>query len=649
MNYFFRSILLICLLFETLNFAHAQSVAVELSNNKVVVGGQTCFLHLVKEKQTLFSISRAYGVELSVILQVNHKTDMSVNVGEVLRIPVVDSKTAVAPMLIKKEDGKFIYHVIKKEDTFFSLSKKYDLSIDLIKKANPNVGDILSLGSVLMIPKIVKVEKKEIVQTHPKHDRKYYYHVIQKGDTELAIARKFFMKLRKFRKLNPQIKGKALTIGSWVRIPRYLVPPEYFVEKVVEKDTVVEEIEEDTHLVSEVLQRPLSQEKIRIALFLPLYLEANDTINEIVTYRDTLKIVNDRNVRIVYPKSHNFIRFYQGVLLAVDSLQKEGLSIDLHVFDTERKLDKVQRVLGGIQYTDLDFIIGPVYQNTFSLVADFAQKRGIPIISPLSPKNTLLKTNPFVIQLNTTIESICGRISDYVSADFDMKNLIVVHPDRYKHLSEYQLVKDIERQLFEKGEYWKNEEMSYQKISFEEYGLFGIERILSDTCENVILLPSTVQPYVENIISNLNVLSQRYAIRLMGFPVWQRYNSLESELFYNLNLSVLTPYYIDYKEDKTQGFVTDFRNRFECEPNVFSFRGFDVCRYFSKAVSQYGDQFPDHLGELKVDLLQSHFDFRRVNAFGGLENRGVHLVNYSRDFKIRHHVPNFEKKMVAPL
>ncbi|MDE5419764.1 LysM peptidoglycan-binding domain-containing protein [Labilibaculum sp. DW002] len=644
MNYFFRSILLICLLFETLNFAHAQSTTIELSNNKVVVGGQTCFLHLVKEKQTLFSISRAYGVELSVILQVNHKTEVTVNVGEVLRIPVVDSKTAVAPMLVKKEDDQFIYHVIKKNDTFFSLSKKYDLSIDVLKKSNPNIGDVLSLGSVFMVPKGIKKEKKVIVQTHPKHDKKYYYHVIQKGDTESAIARKFFMKLRKFRKLNPQLKGKALTIGSWVRIPRYLVPPEYFVEKPVEKDTIVQEIEEDKLIVNEVVERPLSQQKIRIALFLPLYLEANDTINEIVTYKDTLRIVNERNTRTVFPKSHNFIRFYQGILLAVDSLQKEGLSVDLHVFDTERKPERVQRILSGIQYTDLDFIIGPVYSNTFSLVASFAQKRGIPIISPLSPKNSLLKTNPFVIQLNTSIESICGRISDYVGSDLEMKNLIVVHPDRYQHLSEYQLVKDIERQLFEKGEYWKNDEMSYRKISFEEYGLFGIERILSDTCENVILLPSTKQPYVENIISNLNVLSQRFAIRLMGFPVWKRYNSLESELFYNLNLSILTPYHIDYKEEKIENFVSSFRTKFKCEPNDFSFRGFDLCRYFTKAVSQYGNHFPDHLSELQIDLLQSHFDFKRVNAFGGLENQGVHFVNYSRDFKIRHHVPNFESK-----
>ncbi len=646
MNYFFRSILLICLLFETLNFAHAQSAAVELSNNKVVVGGQTCFLHLVKEKQTLFSISRAYGIELSVILRVNHKTEVAVNVGEVLRIPVVDSKTAVAPMLVKKEDDQFIYHVIKKEDTFYSISKKYNLSIDLIQKANPNVGDILSLGSVLRIPKVLKKEKKKeiAVQTHPKHDKKYYYHVIAKGDTELAIARKFFMKLKKFRKLNPQLKTKTLSIGDWVRIPRYLVPPEYFVEKTVEKDTLLTKIEEQVLVASEEVKTSLSKEKVRIALFLPLYLETNDTINKIVTLQDTLTIVNEREPRIIYPKSHNFIRFYQGILLAVDSLQKEGLSIDLHVFDTERNPEKVQRILSSIQYTDLDFIIGPVYSNTFSLAADFAKRRGIPIISPLSPKNSFLKTNPFVIQLNTSIESICGRISDYVSSDFDSKNLIVVHPDRYQHLSEYQLVKDIERHLFEKGEYWKNDEMSYRKISFEEYGLYGIERILSDTCENVILLPSTKQAYVENIISNLNVLSQRFAIRLMGFPVWKRFSSLESELFYNLNLSVLTPYHINYKEEEIENFVADFRAEFKCEPNDFSFRGFDLCRYFSKAVSQFGDQFPDHLKDLQIDLLQSHFDFKRVNAFGGLENRGVHFVNYSRDFKIRHHIPNFEKE-----
>lgn len=643
MNYFFRSILLISLFVGTINFTKAQTTKVELSNNKVVVGGQTCFLHLVKEKQTLFSISRAYGVDLAVILQVNRKTEATVNIGEVLRIPVVDAETILSPDLVKKEDEKFFYHIVKRGDTLFSLYQKYGVDVATIRSSNPNMGSNLRLGSVVKVPKIIKEEKVSLI---PKHDKNYYYYEIKKGDTASAIARKFFMNLRKLKKLNPKLKRNALKIGDWLRIPRYLVPPEYFVEKEEVKDTIVE----DHHLVDSLLikerLKPLTQNKIRIALFLPLYLDANDSINRSVTYRDGVKVITERNPRIRYSKSRDFIRFYQGILLAVDSLQKEGLSVDLHVFDTERNPERVQKILTGLQYTDLDFMIGPVYQSTFSVVADFAQKRRIPIISPLSPKNSILKTNPFVIQMNTSIASICGKISNFVSYDLDTRNLIVVHPDRYEHLNEFQLVKDIERNMFEKGKYWETDDMTYKKISFDEYGLFGIERMLSDSVENIILIPSTKQAYVENIISNLNVLSQRFDIRLIGFPVWQRYNSLDAEIFYNLNLSVVTPYSIDYEEPAVDCFVADFREKFKCEPNDFSFRAFDLCRYFSKAVSRFGHDFPDHLNKMNIDLLQSNYHFKRVNAFGGLENQGIQIVNYSRDFRIRHYVPKSQKSIM---
>ncbi len=640
MNYFFRSILLISLFIGAMNFTKAQTVAVEVSNNKVIVGGQTCFLHLVKEKQTLFSISRAYGVDLAIILQVNRKTEATVNVGEVLRIPVVNTETILAPDLVKKEDEKFFYHIVRKGDTLFSLSQKYGADIASIKSANPNMGPNLSLGSIVKVPKI---EKKVQVNNTPKHDKNYYYYVIEKGDTESAISRKFFMNLRKFKKLNPKLKNNPLKIGDWVRIPRYLVPPEYFIEKEVVTGAISEVQKLEDAPVNQVVFKPITQNKIRIALFLPLYLNANDSINRNISYKDTIEIIAERESRILYSKSHDFIRFYQGVLLAVNSLQKEGLSVDLHVFDTEKNPEKVQRIISGLQFTDLDFIIGPVYQNTFSVVAEFAQRRRIPIISPLSPKNLELQTNPFVIQLNTSVNSICEKISEIVCFDLDTKNLLVVHPDLYEHLNEFQLVKDIERNMFEKGKYWKDNQMTYKKISFDEYGLSGIEQMLCDTVENVILIPSTKQPYVENIISNLNVLSQRFDIRLIGFPVWQRYNSLDAEILYNLNLSVVTPYDIDYKEAKVDSFVSEFREKFKCEPNDFSFRAFDLCRYFSKAVGRYGRAFPDHLNEMKLELLQSNYYFKRVNAFGGLENQGIQVVNYSRDFRIRHFIPKSQK------
>jgi LysM repeat protein len=643
MNCFLRTILLIGLFFGTLNLAHTQTIPIELSKNKVVVGGKSYILHIVKEKQTLFSISKAYGIPMAEIMRVNGKTEATVSINEVLRIPFNEEKQAVAPLILKKEDDKFIYHIVKKDDTLYSLSKKYSVSMDLIEKENPGSRQSLPLNSVVKIPKIQQ-QKETKVSNVPQHDKKYYYYVIKAGDTQYSIAKEFRMKQKKLRKLNPKLKSRVLKPGDWVRIPRYLVPPEYFIVKEIPKDTIPEELIVLDTIQVEEKPETIAKTKINIGLFLPLYLETNDTINQIVTYRDTIEIVMEREPRTIFRKSREFIRFYQGALMAVDSLRKQGLSIDLHVYDTERDPEKLRRTLSQIQFMDFDYWIGPVYPKTFAVAADYARRKSIPIISPLSTKNPQINSNPNVIQLNTSLNSICRQISNYVSKDFQYKNIVIIHPERYKHLNEAKLVKDIEHQLFEKGLYWQTDEVSYKKISFDEYGLYGIEAMMCDSCENIVVLPSNDQPLVENMITNLNVLSQRYAIRLVGFSKWQRYTSLEADRFYNLNFSLFSPYFIDYKEEKINDFVVGFRNRFMSEPSDFSFRAYDICMYFSLAASKFGSEFPERMNELDIELLQSAYHFKRVSAFGGFENQGTHLINYSRDYKIRHQVFKPEEK-----
>lgn len=649
MNCFFRALLFCALVLGSANFANSQNVPVKLSTNKVVIGGETYILHLVKEKQTLFSIAKAYEVDLSVLMKVNKKSQATVNVGEVLRIPTDLPKTAVAPKIIKKEDADYIYHIVKRGDTLFSLYRKYGVKTDEIRKANPGITNNLTLGEVVKVPKSGSKQqqvREEVKSQVPQHDKKYYYYVIKAGDTESSIARQFFMKLKKFRKINPKIRRKVLQPGDWVRIPRYLVPPEYFVVKETPKDTIQEEVVvQDSIVEEEVFVEQTVQKDITIGLFLPLYLETNDTINQIVSYQDTLEIITERDPRVIFSKSRNFLRFYQGVLMAVDSLQREGLNINLHVFDTEKDANKLRQTASRIRYQKFDFFIGPVYQHTFSVIADLAQEMRIPIISPLSAKNKDLKTNPFVVQINTTLENICSDISEYACEDFEYKNVVVVHPERYKHYGEYKVVTDIERELFEGGKYWENDKLNYKKISFDKHELFGIEHVLCDSCENIIVLPIDNQPMVENIITNLNVLSQRFAIRLLGFSKWQRYNSLDAEVFYNLNFTVFSPYYKDYKSEVINHFVESYREKFLCEPNDFSFSGYDICRYFSLATSKLGSGFTESLDQIKVDLLQSGYHFHRVGAFGGLENKGVHLINYSRDYKVRHHIITPEKEV----
>ena len=49
---------------------------IEISKDKVLVDGKPFFAHVVTAKQTLFSISKAYGVTVRDIIEANQKLDL---------------------------------------------------------------------------------------------------------------------------------------------------------------------------------------------------------------------------------------------------------------------------------------------------------------------------------------------------------------------------------------------------------------------------------------------------------------------------------------------------------------------------------------------------------------------------------------------
>ncbi|RXQ94456.1 LysM peptidoglycan-binding domain-containing protein [Ancylomarina salipaludis] len=631
MRYFIQKLIILLLLSGATVDAYSQANDIIRSNEKVVVAGKFYYLHIVREKQTLFSICKAYGVSIEEVMNINRKKSHNLDLNEILRIPVAQSthkQTSTA--LQKKKVSDYFYYVIQKGDTLYSLAKKFNQTVEKIKANNPEIGknNKLAVGTVL------KIQKQANTQIDKEKENTYK---VKASDSEEDILLKFGIKKRVFRKLNPQIKSfRNIASGTIVNLPKdtkQLTPTDDIdvtsvdgIRQTTDYNQIFKEYSIDTTV----------QSKIDIALFLPLYAALNDSLNWEITYQDTLKIMTRKEPETVYPKSRDFIRLYQGVLLAVEDLKKQGLDINLHVFDTEKDQAKVRQTLDNLGPLKFDLILGPVYSNTFDLVAEYAQENQIPIISPLSSKNTQLHNNPFVFQLNTSTESLCDNIFNHLMADKENKNIVIVHSNNYKELEEYKLVRDIEQQLFENGKYWQYPNLHYSKLSFEDYGNLGLEHLLSKTQENIIVIPSSKPAVVESFLTNLKILVKSYPIQLIGFPSWQRYSSMDPSNLFELNTLILSPYFIDYESEKVNKFIDRFRYEFSCEPNDYSFRAYDFTLYFSTAIKRFGHRFFDHLNEIKdVELIQSNYAIESVNAWGGFENKGLHVINYAPDFKIK--------------
>ena len=631
MRYFIQKLIILLLLSGSIFDAQSQTSEVIRSNEKVVVAGKFYYLHIVREKQTMYSICKAYGVGMKEVMEINRKKTHSIDLNEILRIPFVQSAVVDSSVnTSKKEASDYFYHVIQKGNTLYSLSKQFNQSIENIKANNPEIGENgkLTVGTVLKIQK----------QTTPQQvDKKKSTYKVKASDSEADILDKFSIKRRAFRKLNPHVRSfRNIRAGTIVNLPKnakQIIP----VEKPTEETS--EDLRQATdynQIFKDYTRDTTVQSKINIALFLPLYAALNDSLNWEITYQDTLQVMTRKQPETVYPKSRDFIRLYQGVLLAVEDLKKQGLEINLHVFDTEKKQSTVRKTLEKLSLLKLDLILGPVYSNTFELVAEYAQAHQIPIISPLSSKNDQLHNNPFVYQINTSVQSLCDNIFNHLMSDKENKNIVIVHSKNYKELEEYKLVSDIEQQLFENGKYWQYSNLNYSKISFEDYGNLGLEYLLSKTQENIIVIPSSNPAVVESFLTNLKILSKSYPIQLIGFPSWQRYSSMDPSNLFELNTLILSPYFIDYESEKVGNFVDRFRYEFNCEPNDYTFRAYDFTLYFSTAIKRYGIRFFDHLNEIRdIDLLQSNYAIESVNAWGGFENRGLKMINYSPDYIIK--------------
>ncbi|HNP19937.1 MAG TPA: LysM peptidoglycan-binding domain-containing protein [Fulvivirga sp.] len=121
-------------------------------------------IHIVEAKQTLFSISRMYGVTVADIKEWNNLSGNELEIGQrlVIKKGVTPSATMEEskPTVVTEDNDKI--HVVSASETLYSISKLYEVSIDDIKKWNRLIGNEISIGQQLIVGKNIRTDTKSI-------------------------------------------------------------------------------------------------------------------------------------------------------------------------------------------------------------------------------------------------------------------------------------------------------------------------------------------------------------------------------------------------------------------------------------------------------------------------------------------------------
>ncbi|MBN8577506.1 MAG: LysM peptidoglycan-binding domain-containing protein [Cytophagales bacterium] len=244
-------VIFLALVSWTATGAPADSLRLETINGKQFI------IHQIDEKETLYAISRRYGIPVTAILEHNPTADGGLAVGQLLKVPYVP-KTKPAALA----GGDRIHKVAAKE-TLFSISRLYEVSVDEIKEWNKLTDNSLSLGQELVIRK----RSNASVQTLPAQQTVKGVHTVAAKETLFSVARQYNVTVQQLREWNAlgsdEVKiGQTLVVAPTMQTRTETIQQPH-TEVVEIKETVRPEIKPEVK--PEVKQPEVRETTIRIS------------------------------------------------------------------------------------------------------------------------------------------------------------------------------------------------------------------------------------------------------------------------------------------------------------------------------------------------------------------------------------------------
>ena len=496
--------------------------------------------------------------------------------GMVLKIPVSKKKKTETNLTKNTDTISYDMRKVEKGQTLYSIAKKYNSSIEKIIELNPELINGLKAEQILKIPRAVNTE----VIAKP---------TLTNTPSPIAIEKKIAV-------------NTLDTTSKKVLVNKTLAP--------APKDPVFIQ----PSIKAKYGYPGEKKKEYNVAFLLPFHSEETEemTIEKLLRGEDQFS--NKTNIAL---------QFYEGALMALDSLKKENLNAKIFVYDIDDDSLSIIKLLRKPEIAELDLIIGPLYASSFVPVAKFAKEHAIPIVSPFIQVNKILFDNPFVCKVTSSNTLQVIQMANFVVDTFHTQNIILVNSGNKKEEDLCATFKKTAKETAKNKMY-----VIYDSVK-EAKGLSGIRQYLHPTKTNIIILPSNNQSYVTEFLNTLNSLQEDRKIIVFGLQSWMTFDNLDFDYLNKLSLHIVSNTYINYNDVQTKRFLSQFRVLYKTNPDIYAFSGYDLTYYFISLLQKHGKGFLNEIdyNEYKGIITTLQF-IKSATSKSGYENKFVYMLKY---------------------
>ncbi len=528
------------------------------------------YYHKVKKKETLYSISREYGVSLDDIYKANNELTPHIKIGQIIMVPK------------KKISTDYIIYSPPQTIRLKKLAKLYRVSFKLLKRYNPFLRRKVFAGQQVKIPvgemalivpeeieKQIVTKKKFKSEINPKppkycrpharfNQRKYkvalmiplYLQNIDSLDIDkFMLAQREDFKPFRFIKF---LEGALMAVDSLRKAGMHL-------------DFYVYDVDDKLTKTAEVLSLPeIRNMDLIIGPFF------STAFNQVALFAGQL------NIPIVNP-----LTFREEVVSNYNNVIK--------IKPGQKYLpDLISNIVKHYYYNNKVFLIS---QTSYKDAAELIKVQN-------SVRNILPETVTFpnseLINLSYNIaKSSNSFIDDTLLPTYSFEG------------------KTVDANLFKP---YYNDSTTFTnnliRINYITDSLHPFMQNASVLRNNLVIIYGNNKAFIMDVMNRLNRLTDTFNIKIIGLPLWEHFSNIDNRQLDNLQALYPASMYIDYTNDSTLKFINGFKSKYFTEPEAYGFTGFDITWFFGNVLFYYGRKFENCLPEINKKGITTIFRFK---------------------------------------
>lgn len=460
-------------------------------------------------------------------------------------------------------------------------------------------------------------------ETQMLHGRKYYVHIVETGQTVYSIAKAY--KVQSYDAVT-HVDIHFLHAGDTVWLP---VRGQFTeaAQALENQDSQPERTE--TYTTEPAKQAKPSGEKkevvkasqvrkvgktVKVAVMMPLHLDQIDQIS-------TSKFDVEQRGKKVY-RQFEFIEFYEGILLALDRLESQGISVELNVVDvSDNSTAAVERAFESHNVAQSDVLVALLFRDAFDRAAQLAQQAGIYIVNPMATRSDICAENPYVVKLQPSLSGQISLMLKNMKAERPNAHLYIIHSGSEADKAARE---ELKRQLDERGD------IKYTLFNWTQNAKLASVLKATPNC-NVISVyegkSDQMRMHVSTLLNRLSAFKQNTPT-LYTISDWTRdYGDIDFSQLQQLNYHTFCTAW-DMTSTTHTDFLQAYRERYATEPiTTLASMGYDLTIYLVGGLAHKGADMWQNTAQMNPQGLLQPMHLVRSGA--GLENDRAQLYRMS--------------------